>query len=139
MGWFDEQIRQRKQNDQDVFEESIFRMASAVLGRQGAGAPGDERIVTKAAIDDILKYYHYKSAEIPDNVRDAEEQLEYCLRPHGLMRRNVKLEEGWYKDAYGPVMAFRKEDGIPVALLVQGCFHRRKNHAQQTDCSAVRQ
>ena len=33
------------------------------------------------------------------------------------MRRNVKLEEGWYKDAYGPVLAFRKTDGIPVALL----------------------
>ena len=117
MGWFDEQIRQRKENDQEIFEDSIFRMASVVLGKQGAGALNDERIVTKAAIDDILKYYHYKSAEIPDNVRDAEEQLEYCLRPHGLMRRNVKLEEGWYKDAYGPVMAFRKEDGIPVALL----------------------
>ena len=28
MGWFDEQIRQRKLSDQEVFEESIFRMAS---------------------------------------------------------------------------------------------------------------
>ena len=26
MGWFDEQIRQRKLSDQEVFEESIFRM-----------------------------------------------------------------------------------------------------------------
>ena len=37
MGWFDEQIRQRKQSDQEIFEDSIFRMASVVLGRQGAG------------------------------------------------------------------------------------------------------
>ena len=117
MGWFDEQIRQRKENDQDVFEESIFRMASAVIGNQKAGLLRDERIITKEAIDDILKYYHYKPAEIPDIVKDPDEQLEYCLRPHGLMRRNVILEDGWYKDAYGPMLAFRKEDGIPVALL----------------------
>ena len=117
MGWFDEQIRQRKENDQDVFEESILRMASAVIGSQKAGLLRDERIITKEAIDDILKYYHYKPAEIPDSVKDPDEQLEYCLRPHGLMRRNVILEDGWYKDAYGPMLAFRREDGIPVALL----------------------
>ena len=36
MSWFDEQIRQRKKNDQDLFEDAIFAMASAVLGRRGA-------------------------------------------------------------------------------------------------------
>ena len=61
MGWFDEQIRQRKLSDQEIFEDSIFRMASVVLGQSGAGSLNDDRIATKAAIDDILKYYHYKS------------------------------------------------------------------------------
>ena len=96
MGWFDEQIRQRKDNDQEVFEESIFRVASAVLGNQRAGLLRDERFITKEAIDDILKYYHYKPVEIPDSVRDPDEQLEFCLRPHGVMWRSVTLEEGWY-------------------------------------------
>ena len=117
MGWFDEQIRQRKMSDQEIFEDSIFRMASVVLGKQRAGILHDERIATKAAIDDILKYYHYKPAEIPESVRTLDEQLEFCLRPHGLMRRNVNLEQGWYKDAFGPMLAFRKEDGTAVALL----------------------
>ncbi len=117
MGWFDEQIRQRKQSDQDIFEDSIFRMAAVVLGKSQAGALNDDRIVTKAAIDDILKYYHAKPVEIPDSVKDADEALEFCLRPHGIMRRTVKLEKGWYKDAYGPMLAFRKEDGLPVALM----------------------
>ena len=123
MGWFDEQIRQRKQNDQDVFEDSIFRMASVVLGKSSAIALEDERILTKAAIDDILKYYHVKPVEIPDSISDADEALEFCLRPHGIMRRSVKLDEGWYEDAYGPMIAFRKEDNLPVALIprpVQG-------------------
>ena len=36
MGWFDEQIRQRKLSDQEILEDSMFRMASVVLGRQRA-------------------------------------------------------------------------------------------------------
>ncbi len=117
MGWFDEQIRQRKLSDQEIMEDSLFRMASVVLGRQRAGVLSDERIVTKAALDDILKFYHYKPVEIPDNVKGLDEQLEFCLRPHGLMYRSVRLEEGWYKDAFGPMLAYRKEDGMAVALL----------------------
>ncbi|MBQ9249825.1 MAG: NHLP bacteriocin export ABC transporter permease/ATPase subunit [Oscillospiraceae bacterium] len=117
MGWFDEQIRQRKLSDQEILEDSLFRMASAVLGKQRAGLLDDERIVAKAAMDEILKYYHYKPTEIPNDIRDFDEQLEYCLRPHGIMRRSVQLEEGWYRDAFGPMLAFRKEDGTAVALL----------------------
>lgn len=117
MGWFDEQIRQRKISDQELFEDSIFQMASAVLGKQAAGQLNDERIITRAAIGDILKYYHFKAPEIPDSIVDPEDQLEYCLRPHGLMSRNVVLEDGWHKDAYGPMLAFRASDGTPIALL----------------------
>ena len=117
MGWFTKQIQERKQSDQQVFEDSIFRMASVVLGKTGAAALDDERLISKAAIDEILKYYRFKPSEIPGSVKDIDEQLEFCLRPHGVMRRTVKLEENWFKDAVGPILAFRKEDGKAVALL----------------------
>ena len=117
MGWFDEQIRQRKLSDQEILEDSMFRMASVVLGKQRAGVLHDERIAVKEAIDEILKYYHYKPVEVPESILAFDEQLEFCLRPHGVMRRNVKLEKGWYKNAFGPMLAFRKEDGAAVALL----------------------
>lgn len=117
MGWFDKQVRQIKQSDHGAFEDSIFRMASVVLGKHDSTAAGDERFLTKAAIDEILKYYHYKPTEIPASVKSADEQLEYALRPHGIMRRTVELKEDWYKDAYGPLIVRRKEDRFPVALL----------------------
>ena len=117
MNWFDKQIRQRKQRDQALFEDSIFRMASVVLGKHGAGAAAEARIVTKAAIDAVLKYYRFQPVEVPENVTDPEEQLEYCLRPYGIMRRTVTLEDGWYRDAFGPMLASRREDGLVVALL----------------------
>ena len=71
LGWFNKQIRERKQNDQQVFEDSIFHMASVVLGRTGADAVNDERLVSKAAIDEILKYFHHKPAEIPQGGRQG--------------------------------------------------------------------
>lgn len=117
MSWFDEQIRQRKKSDQDIFEDSVFQMASVILGKKEAGLLDDERMLTKDAIDDILKYYRYKPVDIPNHVHNPGEQLEYCLRPYGLMWRNVRLTENWYKDAYGPMLVRLKENDKPVALL----------------------
>ena len=117
MSWFDDQIRLRKQKDQEVFEDSMFRMASVVLGRRGAGSLSDARIVTKAAIDEILKYYHIKPEELPEEIRGTEDQLEYALRPHGIMRRSVDLEGDWYRSAFGPMLGFFGEEHLPVALL----------------------
>ena len=117
MGWFEKQVKQREDLDQQMFEEAFFRAAEVVLGKRVASEMSDDRIITKQAIEDILKYYHYKPVEIPKAVKTHEEQLDYSLRPHGIMRRNIDLEEGWYKDSYGPVMAYLKEDGSPVALL----------------------
>ena len=117
MGVFDEQVRQRKRADQEVFEDSILRMASAVVGSKVAGTMANSRIVTKDAVDDILKFYGIAPVDIPAQVVDPDEQLEYALRPHGIMHRMVELTEGWYKDALGPMIAYRASDGAPVPLF----------------------
>ena len=69
------------------------------------------------SLDDILKYYHCKPVDIPESLKEPEEQLEYALRPYGLMYRVVELKENWFKDGFGPVIAFREEDGVPIALF----------------------
>ena len=78
MGWFDNQIRERKQIDQELFENSILHMASAVVGTETADRMASEHIVTKQAIDDVLKYYRLAPIEIPSKITDPEEQLEYA-------------------------------------------------------------
>ena len=117
MGWFTEQIRQRTENDQNVLEDSFFRMASVVMDKWDANRLEDKRLIAKEAIDDILKFYHQKPVEIPDTIRAVSDQLEYVLRPTGLMTREVELEEGWQNDAYGPMLGYLKEAGTAVALL----------------------
>ena len=105
MGWFNEQIRARKESDQAVFEESFEKMANVVMGRHMSAALNNDREITDNAISDILKFYHVKAQEVPDNIKDMNEVLEYLLRPSGFMRRNVDLESGWYHDAVGAMLA----------------------------------
>ncbi len=120
MGWFDEQIKQRKQNDQDVFTDAFINIAGAVMGSRVSAALNDERQQTKNAFDEILRFYHINTKDIPDNITDRNEQLEYLLRPHGITRRTVTLSKGWYKDAIGAMLGIRKSDGLVVALIPTG-------------------
>ncbi|MBR5088009.1 MAG: hypothetical protein IK093_01135, partial [Ruminiclostridium sp.] len=73
MGWFEKQIQQREDLDQQLFEDSFFRVAGIVTGDRKASQYSDERIITGQAIDEILKYYHYKPVEVPKTVKDPEE------------------------------------------------------------------
>lgn len=100
-----------------MLDDAYVRIAGVVLGQRAAERINDKRIITKNAVDEILKYYHFKPVEAAEEMEDVEEQLDYSLRTYGLMRRQVELEDGWYKDAYGPVLAFSKETGMPYALL----------------------
>ena len=117
MGWFENQIEERRNSDQQLLEDSFVKVAGVVLGQRSAEKIGDARIVTKNAIDEILKAYHYKPVEPPESLQDVDAQLDYCLRHYGLMRRSAELTEGWYKDASGPMLGFLRENGLPVALL----------------------
>jgi len=120
VGWFDEQIKQRKRSDDALLEEAFAGFADAVLGTRMSLAFSDDEAKADGAIDEILKYYKIKPGEVPDSVKGLGDRLEFHLRPHGIMRRNVKLEKGWYKDSIGAVLGSRKDDGSVVAFIPRG-------------------
>lgn len=120
MGWFDEQIKQRKRNDDAVFSEAFVGIADAVLGSRQASIYSTEEEKAEDAIGEILKYYHVKPREVPASVKGLNDRLEFLLRPYGIMRRRVKLEKGWYKDAIGAMLTTRKDDGTAAALIPKG-------------------
>lgn len=117
MGWFDEQIKLRKKNDDAILEESFVGMADAVLGTKMSEAFKSDAEKADSAIDYILRYYKIKPVEVPDNFRNLNDRLEYLLRPNGIMRRNITLEKGWYKDSIGAILGTRKDDGSVVAFI----------------------
>ncbi len=119
MGWFDEQIKQRMQADNDAFSDAFACMAGVVMGKGVEGALLNDRQKAKNAVDEILRFYRVKAVELPDELTDSNEQLEYLLRPSGVMRRTVTLEGAWYKDAVGAFLGTLKTGGV-VALLPHG-------------------
>ena len=130
MGWFDEQIRARKEADRAVYEESFEQMANAVMGRRLNAALNNDREITADAIGEILRFYHVKPQEVPESITDMNEVLEYLLRPSGFMRRTVTLDKNWYRDAVGAMLGTRADDGSVVALIPSGLsgykFYDRK-------------
>ena len=109
--------------DNEVFEDSFIRAAGVIMGRKLSAAMNDQRQAATDAIGEILKCYHIRPREVPDSITDMNDTLEFLLRPHGIMRRNVELEKGWYKDASGPMIGTLKEDGSIVALIPTGMTH----------------
>ena len=125
MGWFDEQIRERKRQDNERFADAIDEISSIISRKKICFSDrndenGKQESITRA-IGRVLQYYHIKPKEVPDDIKDFQDRLEYLCRPHGLMRRTVKLEKGWYKDAIGAFLGTRK-DGAVVALLPNRFF-----------------
>ena len=68
MGWFEDQIIERRSAEQRALEDSFEKVAGVVLGRQVAGRLNDKRIVATGVIDEILKSYHCKPVEYPETV-----------------------------------------------------------------------
>jgi NHLM bacteriocin system ABC transporter, ATP-binding protein len=117
MGLYDQQIKQRIEYDDKILSESFDELGSVVMGERFAKAFNDKRILTKNAIDEVMKFYHIPLQDLIEGVTNINEQLEYLMRPSGIMRRSVVLEDGWYKDSVGAMLGTRKDNGMPVALL----------------------
>ena len=115
MGWFDEQIKQRIENDDALFTEGFSAIGNAVIGKKYSTT--DSARQEAQAIRAILKYYGARPQEV--EAKSFEDRLELMMRPTGIMRHNVKLTPGWYKDAVGPMIA-RLKSGVPVAVLPTG-------------------
>ena len=116
--------------DEKLLEESFFRAAGVVMGKNSAARISDEHTVAKQAVDEILKYYRFKPVEIPKSIKDRDERLEYSLRPYGMMQRRITLGENWWKDCYGAILAYFKESGEPAALLpndISGYYYIDRN------------
>ncbi|MEG1877269.1 MAG: ATP-binding cassette domain-containing protein [Lachnospiraceae bacterium] len=114
MNVYDEQINNRIKNDDADFHEAFSRMAGVVMDTPLTDL--DDRKSTLSAIGEVLHYYGIKPEELPKEIEDLNEQLDYLLRPAGMMRREVHLTEDWYKNATGAMLG-QKKDGTMVAIL----------------------
>ena len=118
MSWFEEQLKYRREADDNVFADSLESIAGAIMGERLRMAL-DNEAAAASAIDEILRYYRCKSknTELPSELKTLDQQMDYRLRPFGIMRRTVRLDKGWYRCAVGPMLGTLKDSGTAVALI----------------------
>ncbi|MBR2088007.1 MAG: hypothetical protein IJ906_12870, partial [Oscillospiraceae bacterium] len=68
MNWFEEQLQKRKASDQQLLENTFAQAAGIVYGQKTADALLDESMIAERAIDEILKYFHYKPVDVPEKI-----------------------------------------------------------------------
>ena len=117
MSWFSEQIDQRRQFDREELEDSYARLAASVVGSERAPRYTlDDAAIADDAVSAVLSFYGQVPAEVPDDVTDPMERIECALRPTGVMKRPVRLEGAWWRNATGAFLC-KLKDGAPVAVI----------------------
>ena len=117
LDWFEEQIELRKKRDEELFQEAFADLASAAQGEKVLAKMllSDTKKTTKT-IEQILRFYRLQPGKIQLQAEGFDEQLTEQLRSQSVMRRDVRLKKGWYRQTIGALLGFTKE-GEPAALL----------------------
>ena len=118
MGWFDDQIRQRKKMDDELFKDSYDNLANKVLGERSRNRALNRDILS--AVKEVMDYYNYPMPDIPHGITEPIEIIEYSAGSVGMMSATFQLHGKWYTDCFGPIIAFLKEGDIPVTLYPMG-------------------
>ncbi|GHV83251.1 hypothetical protein AGMMS50212_05910 [Spirochaetia bacterium] len=119
MSWFQELINTRLLNDEELLKEAFSYLSSSIMEENAAyNILRRDTKRMRNAICEILSYFKAKMVEAPENMENITDQLEYMLRPSGILKRAVKLTGRWYKDGIGPLLG--EKDGKVVALIPNG-------------------
>ena len=120
--WFEDQIKNRLQNDEDDFSGAFCELSSVVMGESAARAGlVTPRQKTRNAVQEILKYFGQDIIPVPESITDRAEYINYCLKPSGIMKRRVELIGRWWRDAYGPMLgALENNDTVALLPSVRG-------------------
>ena len=117
MGWFKSQIEERQEADEQLLEDAYKKVISSILGGDQAEKIQDKRQVNKGIIDEIMRFYHLKPIDTSKEMIDVDSEFDYILKARGILKRKVQLTEGWYKDAFGPLLVYTSDSAIPVVLI----------------------
>lgn len=119
MGWFDEQIEFRKQQERKMLSDSYERLQLTVTGRK-SGENFAEGADVNDALDTLVKYFGIRDRKIPASLTEFEQKLDYLLSSSDIMYRKVTLEPGWSRDAMGVMITSLRESGAVITVLRNG-------------------
>ena len=68
MSWFEEQIKQRIENDNEMFTDAVAKMVNLVSVEKIIIGSESRTDSVYGAVCDILKYFRIKPQELPDDI-----------------------------------------------------------------------
>lgn len=117
MGWFEDQIQQRINGQDDDLHDVLVEMANIVSGNPSMDYFVGSRKVVENAVNQLLLYFNKGDIEIPVNIKETDQILKYVCREADLMTRPVTLEHNWYKHMTGTMLGTLKSNGTMIAIL----------------------
>ena len=117
MGWFDEQIEDRKKYERELLSDSFENIARSVTGRRVSSSTLGDKTDVSDAVSGLLKHLGVKEKDVPAGINNLRDRLDYLLSSTGILYREVILTKGWHRDAMGPMIASLETDGTVITLL----------------------
>ena len=126
MGWFEEQVKDRKKLDDKTFEDSFLSLAGIHVN--GADGLDEKALKENFALTQILSFFRHQIGDIPRKITDFQEKANYVLRPYDILYHKVELNETLLAANSSPLLVFTKVNHTPVVLLPKGKHHYYINY-----------
>ena len=118
MGWFEEQVKQRKELDAKSFEESFNSLAGIKIDNPHNLSV--EQLRENFAISQILSSFRHPMVDIPVNIKKFDEKLSYALGQYEVEYHKVELNDSYVNDGHTILLIFTLVNDIPVVLFPIG-------------------
>lgn len=118
MGWFEEQVKRRKELDAKTFEESFMSLAG--LKVENKENLTDNEIKDNFVISQILSYYRQQPVDIPKGIDSFEDKLNYIVSQSEFVYKKITLDKSYVSDGQSPILIFVPFNNSPVVLFPKG-------------------
>ena len=118
MSIFGKQLQNRIQTDELDEEINLKKLGDAAAGKKNIYYK--ESTVPQETIRQLELICRFLGLEVPEKARECEnleEQIDVMLQPSGATRRNVELNDVWWKNGDGPLLAYAEKDKEILALI----------------------
>lgn len=116
----EKRIQEKIEDEKNSLKSSILRLSSILRVKR------EKELITEVTPDPLLsackiigKYLKLDFVPYPDSKKGikSKDPLGDILRASRIRARKVVLKDNWWHQDIGPVLAFKKEDKSPVALV----------------------
>lgn len=118
MGWFEEQVKERKKLDEKTFEASFMSLAG--LHVDNPQNLSQEELRENYVIKQILSRFRLPTIDIPPRIKKFEDKLNYSLRESDVRYQKIELNDSYVNDTNSPILIFTLVNNIPVLLFPIG-------------------